>query len=79
MTYNDLPEALLRLADRSMEMDRPTEGSRSIEESLALGSILLDRTLDRLNLFFKVPKKESLLRRTPLLLPRSEWQGKAGI
>ena len=54
-----------------MEIERPTDGSRSSEESLAPGSILLERTLDRLNLFFRVPKKESLLRRTPLLLPRS--------
>lgn len=71
---NYLPEALLRAEDRSMEMERPTEGSRSSEESLAPGSMLLERTLDRLNLFFRVPKKESLLRRTPLLLPRSMGQ-----
>lgn len=54
-----------------METERPTEGSLSSDESLTPGSMLLERTLDLLNLFFKVPKKESLLRRTPLLLPLS--------
>lgn len=65
------PDALLRLADLSADKERPTDASRSIDVSLALGSTLLDRTLERLNLFFSVPKKESRLRWLPLLLPLS--------
>lgn len=71
LIFGDLPEALLRAEERSMETERPIEGSLSSDGSLTPGSILLERTLDRLNLFFKVPKKESLLRRLPLLLPLS--------
>lgn len=65
----NLPEALLAVL--SMDIERPTDISRSMDKSLLPGSMLFDRTLDRLNLFFSVPKKESRLRRFPRLLPRS--------
>lgn len=64
------PDCLLMLVERSMDTDRPTDWSRSAEASRP-GSMLLDRIFDRLNRFFKVPKNESRLRLTPLLLPRS--------